>query len=146
LRDYLVEEKTGYERSYAMITLNKASIFVICLLMLTVLAGCQNENNPPDTGLANPASVYCTGLGFTEETRENEAGQYGVCIFEDGSECDSWDFLAGRCGVEQSYCAQQGNMLITGEGNIGVCQFEDGSTCEELAYFQGECKPGENFP
>lgn len=59
-------------------------------------------------GLPNPASVYCQGLGYREETRTNEDGQFGVCLFPDGSECDTWDFLSGRCGQQHSYCVQQG--------------------------------------
>jgi putative hemolysin len=98
-------------------------------------------------GLANPASVYCQGLGFTEETAENELGQYGQCIFPDGEVCDTWDFLAGRCGQEHSYCVQQGfELAATEDSNIGTCVFDDGSTCSELLYFQGDCKPGENIP
>ncbi|MBN2147639.1 MAG: DUF333 domain-containing protein [Anaerolineales bacterium] len=131
---------------------NKLVILVILSLALVFyLVGCSTDEaqteEPADLpALANPASVYCQGLGYTEETRENDAGQYGVCIFPDGSECDSWEFLAGKCGQENSYCAQQGYTLQTGEGNIGVCIFDDGSTCDEYLYSQGECKPGDNMP
>ena len=49
-------------------------------------------------GLANPASVYCEEQGGTLEIRSDEAGnQYGVCIFEDGSECEEWAFFQGEC-------------------------------------------------
>ena len=122
------------------------------LLMAAIITGCSSEGGGPKeaepmTGLANPASVYCQGLDFEEETRENELGQYGVCLFPDGTECDTWDFLAGRCGQEHSYCVQQGFELKTSEdSNIGTCIFEDGSTCAEYPYFEGDCKPGENLP
>jgi len=96
---------------------------------------------PGRIGLANPSSVYCSGLGYKEETRETDAGQYGVCIFPDGSECGSWDFLAGRCGVVHSYCVQQGYKLRPGE-NVGTCFFGDGTSCDEYEYFQGKCGPG----
>ena len=95
------------------------------------------------TGLAKPGSVYCQGLDFEEETRENELGQYGVCLFPDGTECDTWDTLAGRCGQERGYCIQQGFELKAPEdGDIGTCIFDDGSTCSEFIYFEGDCKPG----
>ena len=124
-------------------------LFVFIVLLAVCLAGCvpdvQSEN--PPTNMANPASVYCQGLGFQEETRQNDLGQYGVCVFPDGSECDSWDFLAGRCGQEYSYCVDQGYELQDIEdSNITNCLFDDGSTCSEYLYFQGECKPGENLP
>jgi putative hemolysin len=109
-------------------------------------AGCQGERtetpaDPP--GLANPASVYCSGLGYREETRSGEAGEYGVCLFPDGGECDSWHFLAGRCGQGHSYCAREGGTLEEGEGNVGICHFEDGSFCDEYAFFSGNCAPGD---
>jgi putative hemolysin len=122
------------------------------LLLAVAIGGCSSEVDKPKgeepvTGLANPASVYCQGLGYEEETRENELGQYGVCIFPDGSECDTWDFLAGRCGKEYSYCAQQGfELMATEDGNIGTCVFDDGSTCAEFLYFEGDCEPGEHLP
>ena len=127
--------------------------FMIVSLLFTAVTGCASgveepeEVKEPVTGLANPASVYCQGLGFEEESRENELGQYGVCTFPDDSECDTWDFLAGRCGVEYSYCAQQGfDLKSTEERNIGTCVFDDGSSCSEFEYFQGDCTPGEPYP
>ena len=125
----------------------KLNLIVFIVLLAVLLTGCvpdvQSENPPAD--MANPASVYCQGLGFQEETRQDELGQFGVCVFPDGSECDSWDFLAGRCGQEHSYCVDQGyDIQAIEDVNIANCIFDDGSTCSEYLYFQGECKPGEN--
>jgi putative hemolysin len=108
----------------------------------------QSANTGYISGLANPASGYCQGLGFQEESRENETGQFSVCIFTDGSECDSWDFLEGHCGQEFSYCEQQDNKIKPDpvKGNYAICVFEDYSICSEWLYFLGECKPGENQP
>ena len=122
----------------------------VSVFLLACFTGCSTEITQPENpaaGLANPASVYCQGLGFKEEIRQNELGQFGVCVFPDGSECDSWDFLAGRCGQEHSYCVDQGyDIQAIKDGNIANCIFDDGSTCSEYLYFQGECKPGENHP
>lgn len=50
------------------------------------------------TGIANPASVYCEEQGYTLEMRTDEnGGQYGVCLFPDGSECEEWAFFRGAC-------------------------------------------------
>lgn len=125
---------------------------ILVLLAAASLVACKQEpelpaETEPLPSLANPASVYCQGLDYQEENREDEAGQYGVCIFPDGSECDSWDFLAGRCGQEHSYCVQQGFEIESNpESNIATCVFDDGTTCNEFEYFQGECKPGEPYP
>lgn len=57
------------------------------------------DNAPSDTGLSNPASVYCEEQGYRLEIREDDEGnQYGVCVFPDGSECDEWAFFRGECG------------------------------------------------
>ncbi len=49
-------------------------------------------------GLPNPASVYCEEQGGSVEIRTDDTGgQYGVCIFQDGSECDEWAFFRGEC-------------------------------------------------
>lgn len=49
-------------------------------------------------GLANPASVYCEEQGHRLEMRTGAEGQYGVCIFADGSECEEWAYYRGECG------------------------------------------------
>ncbi len=44
-------------------------------------------------GIANPAAVWCTEQGHTYEIRKNPDGsEYGVCIFENGTEIDAWDY------------------------------------------------------
>ncbi|MGC9393275.1 MAG: putative hemolysin [Anaerolineae bacterium] len=93
-----------------------------CLLLV---AGCGSpvsgavspEKPPPDAvieetesptvveenkgvGMANPASVYCEEQGGTLDIRDTDVGQYGVCVFADGSECEEWAFFRGECGVE----------------------------------------------
>jgi putative hemolysin len=45
----------------------------------------------------NPASMKCVEDNGTIEMRENEAGQYGVCIFSDGTECEEWAYFKGEC-------------------------------------------------
>lgn len=53
--------------------------------------------------LANPASVYCVGQGGSLEIRTDvEGGQYGVCIFDDGSECEEWAFFREECNLGDS--------------------------------------------
>ncbi len=48
--------------------------------------------------MPNPAAVYCKDQGYEYEIRTDEnGGQYGVCIFPDGSECDEWAYYEGEC-------------------------------------------------
>lgn len=60
-------------------------------------------------GMPNVADIYCSDLGYIAETiTENDGGQHSICIFPDGSSCDTWRFLEGTCGETYSYCAQKG--------------------------------------
>jgi hypothetical protein len=48
--------------------------------------------------LPNPASVFCEEQAGKVEMRTDDAGnQYGICVFEDGSECDEWAFFRAEC-------------------------------------------------
>ena len=83
----------------------KRTIIVAGLLLAVgawVLAGCRPEAPEPTAvpaaGLANPASVHCEEEGGRLELRTDASGgQYGVCIFEDGSECEEWAFFRDEC-------------------------------------------------
>lgn len=139
----------------------KQHLSFLLIVLLVVLVACQQApveepaapvvdegETPaePAAGLANPAAVYCEGLGYRLESRETAAGTDAVCIFPDGNECGQWDFLAGRCGQEYSYCLNQGGIRLEEDGNIGICLFADGSTCREQLFSQGQCRPGDNPP
>jgi putative hemolysin len=59
---------------------------------------CRQGEFSSSTQLANPAAVYCIEQGGVHEIREHDdGGQYGVCIFDDGSECDAWAYFRGEC-------------------------------------------------
>jgi putative hemolysin len=62
--------------------------------------------------LSNPAAGYCSLMGYTYEYRESG----GVCKFPDGSSCPQWEFYAGKCGQDFSYCTVNGYGIITGAG------------------------------
>ena len=122
------------------------------LISALLTSGCalvNNTNEKADTaggnivGMANPAAVYCQGLGYSMEKTEREGGEDADCLFPDGTRCAQWDFLSGRCGKTYSYCEINGFDLAE-DGNIGTCQFPDGSSCDEYQYFNGACDPGDN--
>ena len=69
---------------------------------------CQSGNN---TGLANPASVYCEKQGGTVNISDSPEGQVGYCVFPDGSSCEEWAYYRGECagparkpGKEGAFC------------------------------------------
>ena len=73
------------------------------------------------TGMGNPAAVYCQELGYQFKTIVDNKGEYGVCIFPEGQECDAWEFLQGDCGQDHSYCAHHGLVLVVKkDGNKGL--------------------------
>ncbi len=79
-----------------MKTVKMISVFIVGML-LTAVAACSSTNN--EAGLANPASVHCEEQGGRLELRQDvDGGQYGVCIFDDGSECEEWAFFREECG------------------------------------------------
>lgn len=70
----------------------------------------------PGVGLANPASVFCTERGYTLEIRTSEdGGQYGVCIFPDGSECEESAYYRGECEPSSEEAAEVTDTTDTGE-------------------------------
>jgi eight-cysteine-cluster-containing protein len=74
---------------------------------------CKPGNASP-IGLPNPASVYCEQHGGTLEIRTDASGgQYGVCVFPDGTECEEWAFFRGECG--KSSCGN--NLCEKGESD-----------------------------
>ena len=59
---------------------------------------CQPGQGQMDANMPNPASVYCTDNGGQLEIRKDaDGGEYGVCKFSDGSECDEWAFFRNEC-------------------------------------------------
>jgi putative hemolysin len=110
---------------------------------------------PAQADMPNPASAFCEEQGGKLEIRtDSEGGQFGVCILEDGTECDEWEYFRGECPTQAGmpnpasvFCEDQGGKLEirtdSEGGQFGVCIFEDGSECDEWAFFRGECQPGE---
>ncbi|MDD4255570.1 MAG: protease inhibitor I42 family protein [Methanofollis sp.] len=51
-------------------------------------------------GMPNPAAAWCQEQGYTSETRKDAAGnEYGVCIFDNGTEADEWAVYRAATGA-----------------------------------------------
>lgn len=96
----------------------------------------------PFIGVPNPAAFYCQEMGYTLEMRESGEGTEGMCVFPNGAECEQWEFLAGGCAIEWTFCQRQGYTIQAGDES-GTCVFPDGSSCPEYEFFIGECQPPE---
>jgi len=88
----------------------KIKIFIgFSLLFVIFITGCKGGETQPESdeaNLPNPASVFCQEQGGVTEIRsDSEGGQYGVCLFPDGSECDEWAFFRGECAPGEAQVA-----------------------------------------
>lgn len=74
------------------------------VIMLFVLVACTTSATETEQAeIPNPASEYCEQQGGRIEIRTDESGgQYGVCVFDDGSECDEWAYYRGECQPGQA--------------------------------------------
>lgn len=62
------------------------------------LEPCLSEDETKKAALANPASVNCEKQGGKVEMRKDViGGEYGVCIFGNGKECEEWALFRGEC-------------------------------------------------
>lgn len=55
-------------------------IVVLILMLCAACAQASTEETPNAAALANPASENCIQQGGQVEMRQNEAGEYGVCV------------------------------------------------------------------
>lgn len=88
-----------------MVLKNKKINFSLFLIGIVILfTSCSaiinnTESNNDSVDLANPASKFCIENNGKLDIRVNKIGEYGVCIFEDNSECEEWDYLQGNCNI-----------------------------------------------
>jgi putative hemolysin len=50
-----------------------------------------------ELSMKNPASVKCIRDGGELLTVPSKEGEYGVCLFSDGSVCEEWEYFRGKC-------------------------------------------------
>jgi len=134
----------------------KPHFLLLLVILLLILAGCsgseieavptssvKNESEEDAfIGIPNPASFYCQEMGYELDLRDTDGGTEGICVMPNGAECEEWEFLAGSCSTEWSFCQRQGYNIREGEEGA-ICTFNDGSSCLEYEFFIGECQPPE---
>jgi putative hemolysin len=76
---------------------------IIGYFSVTQAASESTGTDMPQTGMPNPASVYCKEQGNTLEIRTAADGsQSEDCVFPDGNTCDEWAYFRGECGPAQT--------------------------------------------
>ncbi len=74
------------------------------LVAITLLGGCGDDESEPtdtDTGIANPASVFCEEQGGTVEIVDEADGQVGYCNLPDGTRIEEWEYFEQETGATQ---------------------------------------------
>jgi putative hemolysin len=95
-------------------------ILVLIILFFVILGSIfyfkqkNFQKEIPKTEIANPAAVFCKKQGGKLEIRNFSDRQKGFCLFDDGSECDEWDFYNGKCKKGERICKD-----LCGDG---ICQ------------------------
>lgn len=98
--------------------------------------------------IANPASQNCIKSGGKLIIQKNDnAGEYGVCVFDDNRQCEEWALFRGECpkaGVEitgydlpeQIFCVISGGQI---QANGSECLLADGRVCVNKMLYNGQC-------
>jgi len=79
-----------FKKSFALAPLLLVALFPAC-------GGSTDDDTKNIGDLPEPSGAYCASHGGSVEIRTEAAGQYGVCKFYGGSECDTWAFYRGEC-------------------------------------------------
>jgi len=111
------------------------SLVVLGILLIYFQFGLKKEKAKPlcpsfekfKIGIPNPAAVYCGSLGYEYEVVKTEKGEIGYCKFPDGSKCEEWEFFAGKCANQWSYCER----FLKGKiGKPKLCEYaKECATC-----------------
>jgi putative hemolysin len=139
----------------AIMCLYKLGRLFAVLLALVMLSA-------PVAALVNPASVYCSAMGYTYAIDHTPAGDIATCILPGGNVVDAWRFLQGSEGSEYGYCAKQGyaQKIVQDPGicavflteTCAVCLLADGREVEvtramNLSFDETACGDGScGFP
>jgi putative hemolysin len=125
-------------------------------VLFAVVAPLVSFDATAQATLANPASQNCAKKGGKLTVEKNpKGGQYGVCVFADGLQCEEWAMLRGQCrtgGVKITgyrtpagrYCAITGGAYKVSSGSNtpdekGTCTFRGANACDALAHYEGSC-------
>ena len=71
-------------------------LIIILIVVLLTINFMKTKNNI-NSEIVNPASAFCIDNNGTLDFRQHDNGTFGVCMFEDGSECEEWMFYRGDC-------------------------------------------------
>lgn len=124
-------------------------LLVIAVLVLVSCGGGDEDGTGSDSGLPNPASVFCEAQGGSVEIVTDAAGnQSGICNLPDGTEIEEWQYYrqssgedsgAGLANPAAVFCEEQGGIV---SGPEPMCELPDGTVVDAWEYFREQADPG----
>lgn len=90
----------------------KTTLIFSLIIMVLSISACSKQviTEPENNQIANPASTFCVENGGILRIDDTEQGQIGICVFENGIECEEWAFFRQECSnelPEVTYCSEQ---------------------------------------
>mmetsp|Transcript_29514 Transcript_29514/g.45657 ORF Transcript_29514/g.45657 Transcript_29514/m.45657 type:complete len:636 (-) Transcript_29514:621-2528(-) len=109
------------------------------------------DGTPAIIGMPNPASTGCVEKGGIDESLyEADGGEYGVCLFNDGTACDSWGLERGECAegttpVFSTFCADSGGEISEEDVDWGASEGNPPATYEVCTVNGFQCAANDYY-
>lgn len=140
-------------------------LLALAVALAGLLAACEKEEedsygeDPEELARAramkmNPASLNCKKAGGTLLIlKRGDGGEYGICRFKDGRECEEWAMFLSFCPVggisvadiadpAARFCALRGGFNVpAASGTPAACKLPGGATCGTDDLYSGRCEP-----
>jgi putative hemolysin len=130
-----------YEAERSFVMTSKISRCCIVIVLVAAAVSCGNTDENQDSGLANPASVFCEEHGGTVEiVTDAQGNQSGLCHLSDGTVVDEWEYYRQSQGTDTGlanpaavFCEERGG---TTSGVEPMCALPDGTVVDAWQYFR----------
>ena len=106
-------------------------ILILIIVGLGIWFVYNGLSEKKDVGIANPASVFCVDNGGRLDMRTDATGgQFGVCVFDNNTECEEWMYFRGQCKMGE---IKDNGVSCTAEAKLcpdGFAVGRSGPNCE----------------
>ena len=130
----------------------RGSFWWVVVVVAFAFVSCSDgdeDDNGVDTGMPNPASVFCEDQDGTVEIVTDAGGnQSGICRLPDGTQIEEWEYYrqfhgdddgAGLANPAAVFCEEQGGVV---SGVEPMCELSDGTVVDAWGYFRAQNEAG----